>query len=181
MSNLSWYSNIKAVFARCVQPVVQKRNLILLISRIHGKRERETRERESRDFCEKVAVSCGLSRREDHSRFFTCSRPILYFFSLLASIRQSYPDKHERFVCIVLRQRQHVSRTNGGGGGWRGREYFSLQSRVSSPGRDKNSSVWKFYLPLALTLLFSRESTRLPPPDHSTKPRKDEENETKTR
>lgn len=51
--------------------------------------------------------------------------------------RQSCLDKHERFVCIVLRQRQHVSRT----------EVLSLHPllayRLARPSRGKNSLVPK--------------------------------------
>lgn len=72
--------------------------------------------------------------------------PNSYFFFLVAgarvflpreSSRQSCPDRYERFVCIVLRQRQHVSRTR----------YFSPPSRIVTPSpsplpvRGKNSLV----------------------------------------
>lgn len=71
--------------------------------------------------------------------------------------RQSCLDRYERFVCIVLRQRQHVSRTR----------YFSPSSRIvapltpipylSPPVRTHWSESFIFRSPL-----FSRESARLP-------------------
>lgn len=81
-------------------------------------------------------------------------------FLLLAYLsfpRQSYSDKHQRFVCIVLRQRQHVSRTN------------RVEKVGSSFQPPPNSLVQKFYLPFALTLLSSRENIPASS-DHSAKP-----------
>jgi len=66
-------------------------------------------------------------------------------------LRQSCLDKHERFVCIVLRQRQHVSRTR----------YFSPRRRIVASPAVVRTHWSESFIFRSLTLLSSRESTSL--------------------
>lgn len=103
------------------------------------------------------AVCKGKDRSPLHLFPDSSNSPNSYFFPPTHTActcprelpRQSCLDKHERFVCIVLRQRQHVSRTR----------YFSLTAYRRVPGRGKNSSVRKFYLPLANAFILPRKYT----------------------